>query len=126
MITVREAIDKFGSVTSINAELKRIAPIKANHRVWAQWGNVERRESYNMILDYERVLKKAKEQLKKEYPISGKIAVTEQAVALCTLMKSRYDCTSCTTVTAQRYINQLVEGETPNIDGLFSFWFNNK
>lgn len=64
MITVQEAIEKFKSVAAINAELKRSATIKAHHRVWAQWGNVESRESYNRILAYEKVLKQAKQQMK--------------------------------------------------------------
>lgn len=64
MMTVQEAIEKFGSVAAINAELRRTAPIKSRHRIWAQWGNVEDRESYNRMLAYEKVLKKAKECLK--------------------------------------------------------------
>lgn len=125
MITVQEAIEKFRSVAAINAELKRTAPIKANHRLWAQWGHVEHRESYNKMLAYERVLKQAKEQLKEQEPapVKQKTIVTQKAIDLRKEMKRHYACT-CTNVTAQRYINQLGAGETPNVDGLFSFWFS--
>ena len=128
-IQVKEAIEKFKSVAAINAELRRTSPIKAHHRVWAQWGNVESREVYNYMLAYERVLKKAKEQLKQQEPTPNKqntgvkTVVTQEAIDLRKEMKRHYACT-CTNVTAQRYINQLEAGETPNVDGLFSFWFS--
>lgn len=65
-----EIREKFKSVSQINAELNRIQPIKANHRIWAQWGNVEHREYYNRMLAYERLLKRVKASLKEQEKIS--------------------------------------------------------
>lgn len=65
-LTYDELQEQFKSISSINAELKRIAPIKANHRIWAQWGHVEHKEYYKRMLAYERRLKQIKQQLKKQ------------------------------------------------------------
>ena len=56
--------EQFTTVELINKELKRIAPIKREHRICSQWGNVESRERYHNILRYEKQLKEHKEQLK--------------------------------------------------------------
>ncbi len=55
----------YNTIDEINAELRRIQPIKAIHRNMARWGNVEHRERYNRMLDYERELKREKAELKK-------------------------------------------------------------
>ena len=56
--------EQFTTVELINKELKRIAPIKREHRILSQWGNVESRERYHNILRYEKQLKSLKEQFK--------------------------------------------------------------
>jgi len=60
-IEIRET---FQTLEEVNKELKRIKPIKKYRHNFSQWGDLDSREKWRELIQYEKALQMYKKELK--------------------------------------------------------------